>query len=36
MAVYGVGAYYNRAISSDFINQNLAGVDLNYRNTLDP
>ncbi|MEO0554814.1 MAG: hypothetical protein AAF149_16525 [Bacteroidota bacterium] len=26
MAVYGVGAYYDRDVSSDFINQNLVGV----------
>lgn len=26
MAVYGVGAYYNRDVSASFINQNLVGV----------
>ncbi|WP_286850429.1 MULTISPECIES: hypothetical protein [Sphingobacterium] len=26
MAIYGVGAYYDRDVSSDFINQNLVGV----------
>lgn len=26
MAVYGVGAYYNKDVSRDFINQNLVGV----------
>lgn len=26
MAIYGVGAYYDRDVSTDFINQNIVGV----------
>ena len=29
MAVFGVGAYYDQDVSSDFINQNLVGVGWN-------
>src|SRR2546430_2382566 len=30
MAIYGIGAYYDRDVSRDFIAQNLAGVGWNF------
>lgn len=30
MAVYGVGAYYDKDVSNDFINQKLVGVGWSY------
>lgn len=32
MAVYGIGTYYNKSISSDFIQQNLVGLGWDYQN----